>query len=299
MQFDFFPARYAGTGAAEQVERSFAGIERQHAKRAYDVLLIVGHPAVDADIGVMHQVLAPRIASAVVPVFTALGTDDAQTILGDVANRVFPGPEAMLRHIADCLPDKCLPTEQVVSRIQSLCGFLLAEQAVESTIQMQTGLLPALQQRLQTHLQQTEHAGREWQRVAHPISAQLLREVAALEELRTRIGGELIRLAQNRIDRTTPACSGMTTLRLGLLSVYLGLTGLLWWWTTLAHTIFFSGCALVGLSGLYAALGNRLIAARVQADLPLAAPDSTSTAKPLETPIRAHPARTDQGPTND
>ena len=259
MQFDYFPVRFAGSDAAAGIAAAFARIASE--LTAPDLVLVVGGPAVTADIAVIHRVLAPCILATPVPVFTALGADDAETILGDTASRVFPGAHAMLEAVGAIARGGRAPVEELRQRIQSLSRFLLAQQAAESRIMMQAMLMPALRLQMQGQRQQIRQVNGFLHAATQYLRLRLIREEAMLEQLRARIGIELARLAQQQASVALDAASvaRMRYLRIGMLCGFACLIAVLWWRTTPASTVFFSGCALVVGSAIYVALSNRII----------------------------------------
>lgn len=261
LTFDYFPVCFAGTNAGAGITAAFAGIAAAPDCSRPDLVLVVGGPAVHAEIAVIHQVLAPCILAAPMAVFTALGADDAETILGDSACRVFPGVHAMLAAVAEIIDAGRVPVEQLYQRIRSLGRFLLAQQAAESRILVEALLLPALCRQHEHQIAKIRQAGEHRHTAAQLLKLRLVREEAMLEQVRARIGIELARLAQRRASVALGArgVAQMRHLRLGMLCGLLCLIGILWWTTTVASTVFFSGCALVLGSAIYVALSNRII----------------------------------------
>ncbi|MBC7513889.1 MAG: hypothetical protein H7234_05565 [Herminiimonas sp.] len=261
LTFDYYPVHFAGSGAAAGIAAVFARIAAAPAAIAPELVLVVGGPAVNADIAVIHQVLAPCILAAAVPVFTALGADDAETILGDTACSVFPGVHAMLEAVTAIAHAGRAPVDTLQRRIQSLGRFLLAQQEAESRIMMQAMLVPALHKQMDDQMQQTMQASDQAHAAAQRVRLRLMREEAMLEQVRARIGIELARLAQQQASVALDA-AGLLRLRhvrIGMLCGFLCLVAILWWSTTPASTMFFSGCAAVMGSALYVAISNRII----------------------------------------
>lgn len=261
LMFDYYPVRFAGSEAPAVLATAFARIAAEPRDVAPDLVLVVGGPTVNADIAVIHQVLAPCILATPIPVFTALGPDDAETILGDAACRTFPGVHAMLAAVAAITPAGRMPVEQLRQRIQSLCRFLVAQQEAESKIMLQAIILPALRGQLERQSRQLRLAGDQTHAASRLVKLRLVREEAQLEQTRARIGIELARLAQQQASVTLNAAglARMRQLRIGMLCVFVCLIALLWVVTTLASTVFFSGCALVVGSAIYVGLSNRII----------------------------------------
>ena len=261
LQFDYFPVSFSGIEAGAGIAAAFTQIAAAPEGLMPDLVLVIGGPAVTADIAVIHRVLAPCILAAPMPVFTALGPDDAETILGDTACRVFPGVHAMLDAIAKITRAGRAPVEQLRQEIQSLGRFLLSQQEAESRIMMQALLVPALRRRFD---QQTEHSRQtdgQVQPAIQKIRLRLVREEAMLEQVRARIGIELARLALQpaAVALDGPGHLRLRRLRIGMLFGLLCLIAILWWSTSAASTVFFSGCALVVGSAIYVALSNRII----------------------------------------
>ncbi len=273
INFEYFPVRYTGAGAAESVKQAFAQLQARGAE-AFDLILVIGDASGEADIGVVHQVLAPSIAGASVPVLTALGPDDGETILGDTACKVFPTTLALAEFLSGITQQRYLLADQVLARIKSLGQFLLAEHEVESKILLKSVLQPTLQRHLDYLTVQLDETAAAMRGVTQQLHLRLLREEAVLEQFRARIGVELARIAKNNAARVSPmtedsrprpigdqkALKGkIDKVRTTLLLTYLLLIGLLWWQATPGNAIFFGGSALVILSALYVAICNRLI----------------------------------------
>ena len=283
VRFDYFPAIFSGISAPAAVNGAFDRITLQHGRQPYDLIAIVGGAGVTADISCIHQVLAPRMASAGVPVFTALGNDDAETILGDTASRAFASPEALIDFIAERVDARHPPVSQLIARMQSVATFLLAEQEVATKIQLQAGLMPALRNQFDVQMRKTAQAGQEVRRVASLLTTRLARDEAALQHLHSRIATQIARLAQTthitrpvaavaptappavqRVKRHTRIDIGL--IRLGIGVAYITLIALLWWLTTPANIVFFGGCGLVLMSAIYVAITNHLLDKRDLAD---------------------------------
>lgn len=261
VRFDYFPVRFAGSDAGAGIIAAFARIAAPADGMSYDLALVVGGPAVDADIALIHQVLAPCILAAPVPVFTALGADDAETILGYTACSVFPGVHAMLEAVTAIAHAGRAPVEQLRLRIQSLARFLLAQQEAESRIMLQAMLLPAMRRQLEHQVQVVGQERLQADSAAQRLNLRLVRDEAALEQVRARIGIELSRLAHRQagVALDEAGIGRMRQLRIGMLCGFVILVAVLWWSTNAASTVFFSGCALVLGSAIYVALSNRII----------------------------------------
>ena len=261
LQFDYFPVRFSGAGAGAGIAAAFAKIAAASEGQMPGLVLVIGGPTIAADIAVIHQVLAPCILAAPVPVFTALGPDDAETILGDTACRVFPGPRAMLDAIAHITRAGRAPVEQLRQEILSLGRFLLSQQQAEARIMMQALLVPALRRQFDQQIEHSQQVDCLVQPAIQKIRLRLVREEAMLEQARARIGIELARLALQpaAVALDGPAHLRLRRLRIGMLFGLLCLIAILWWSTSAASTVFFSGCALVVGSAIYVALSNRII----------------------------------------
>jgi len=274
--FDYFPVRYAGAGAAESVSQAFDKVEAG-GENVYDVILLIGNPTGDTDIGIVHRVLAPRIARTPMPVLTALGPDDGETILGDTAYKVFASSDALLEFVSGEMRKRTVQTDEFLSQIRSLSQFLIAEHEVESKILLQAVLQPTLYQHLNNQTKMFEDFGKRLRDVASDLHLKLTKDEATLEHYRARISVELARIAENNASVAQPPRNmdvrhhsrerqkrvelrnKIDTVRTSLLFAYLCLLGVLWWWATPADTIFFGGSALVVFSAGYVAICNRLI----------------------------------------
>ena len=95
MNCDHFAAGFSGAASAT-LAGAFEQIRLRHAAEPYDiVLLLEGRP--DAlGIAESNGLIPEQVSRTPVPVWTAIGEDDANTTLGDVANRVFSSPAALI-----------------------------------------------------------------------------------------------------------------------------------------------------------------------------------------------------------
>jgi hypothetical protein len=96
---DHFAAGFNGK-ASVSLASAFEQIRQRHQADPYDiVLLLEGRP--DAlGIAESNGLIPEQVSRMPAPVWTAIGEDDANTELGDVANRVFPNPGVLI----DALP---------------------------------------------------------------------------------------------------------------------------------------------------------------------------------------------------
>jgi hypothetical protein len=96
---DHFAAGFKDADSAS-LASAFEQIRQRHATDPYDiVLLLEGRPEA-LGIAESNGLIPEQVSRMPVPVWTAIGEDDANTELGDVANRVFPNPAALI----DALP---------------------------------------------------------------------------------------------------------------------------------------------------------------------------------------------------
>jgi hypothetical protein len=96
---DHFAAGFKDADSAG-LASAFEQIRQRHATDPYDiVLLLEGRPEA-LGIAASNGLIPEQVSRMPVPVWTAIGEDDANTELGDVANRVFPNPAALI----DALP---------------------------------------------------------------------------------------------------------------------------------------------------------------------------------------------------
>lgn len=273
--FAYFPVRYIGVGAAESVDHAFDQIDAE-GPNAFDAILVTGEASGEADIGMVHQVLAPRIAKALAPVLTCLGPDDSETILGDTACKVFPTVDALAEFLVARVQGRYAQGDEALARIRSLGQFHLAEHEVESKILLQAVLQPTLQRHLESLAAQTEQTRQRMHHAAQQVRSYLLREEAVLEQFRSRIDVEIARIGKNNAASAYTAIDGIANLpatsttnaqhlktRIGrlqiiLLVAYLCLLAIAWRWTTPSNVIFVGGAMLVIFSALYVAICNRL-----------------------------------------
>ena len=96
---DHFAAGFNGVAGAG-LASAFEQIRQRHAADPYDiVLLLEGRPEA-LGIAESNGLIPEQVSRMPVPVWTAIGEDDANTEIGDVAHRVFPNPAALI----DALP---------------------------------------------------------------------------------------------------------------------------------------------------------------------------------------------------
>ena len=256
LQVDTFATRFDGPDAVSSVRATFAQIAVQHRKQPYDAILVIGCGTLEPDVGMLHTVLAPCIATAGIPVLTAVGSDDANTILGDVARQVFADPTALMASVATRLSPVPLPAIETIGRIRSLAAFVLTDLAAESHILLDAAIRPALQRQLASHASALERwrcsavACREF------LKDRVARELALLDNLRTYVDQQLMQHTEQRRLRSRRF---LTRLRLLAPLAYASLVALLWATTTTQQTVFFGGCALVLLSAVYTTLSNRIV----------------------------------------
>ena len=255
IDIDLIPACFTGADAATNVGTAFAQVAIRHRQAPYDALLILGCGDVEPDVGLLHTVLAPGIADAGMPVLTAIGSDDANTILGDVAKQVFPNPPALLDFVAARLIHVPIPAAEVIVRIGSLASFLLTELAVESRILLDAAVRPALQKHLAAQFGTMERWRQRMAGATVNLAQRVVLELATLEKLKALIDGQLVHRTTQRRLRSRRALA-----RLRLLSAlaYGAFVALLWVTASTAQVVFFSGCALVLLSAVYTALSDRI-----------------------------------------
>ena len=92
---DHFAAGFDGTGNVG-LAGAFEQIRQRHETDPYDiVLLLEGRPEA-LGIAESNGLIPEQVSRMPVPVWTAIGEDDANTELGDVANRVFSNPGALI-----------------------------------------------------------------------------------------------------------------------------------------------------------------------------------------------------------
>lgn len=274
---DILGVNFDGPAAASGVKAAFERIALQHAQQPYDAILLLGSTELEPDVGMLHTALAPAIATAGIAVLTAVGSDDANTILGDVATQVFATPAALLEHVATRLNQAPMPAAEAIERIRSLGGFMLTELAAESHILLDASIRPALQQQLRAQLDTLECWRVRVVKIRHRLQQRVDAELATVHGLRTCIDLQLTQHTQQRRLR-----SRRSLVRLRLLTVlgYGAFVALLWVSTSAQQLLFFSGCGLVLLSAVYTALSDRMLG---EID---AIPVQASTAS---TPLRRDP----------
>jgi hypothetical protein len=96
---DHFAAGFDGAASAS-LASAFEQIRGRHAAEPYDVVLLLDGRPEALGIAESNGLIPEQVSRMPAPVWTAIGEDDANTELGDVANRVFPRPAALI----DALP---------------------------------------------------------------------------------------------------------------------------------------------------------------------------------------------------
>lgn len=96
---DHFAAGFNGM-ASVSLASAFEQIRQRHATDPYDIVLLLDGQAEALGIAESNGLIPEQVSRMPAPVWTAIGEDDANTELGDVANRVFSNPVALI----DALP---------------------------------------------------------------------------------------------------------------------------------------------------------------------------------------------------
>lgn len=92
---DHYAAGFNGQASAG-LASAFEQIRQRHEADPYDiVLLLEGRPEA-LGIAESNGLIPEQVSRMPAPVWTAIGEDDANTVLGDVANRVFPNTAALI-----------------------------------------------------------------------------------------------------------------------------------------------------------------------------------------------------------
>jgi hypothetical protein len=255
VRFIYFPIAYESDTAGQQITTAFDRI-RDHADTdRFDAILMIGGPQIEIGPDLMHRVLSPCVTGAAAPVLTALGPDDAATLLGDAAYRVFTDPYSLVKFVSASIRGNRPAAETVIAEIGSLAQFLVTEHTVEAKILMTSVLRPAVDKHLSRHAMQCEDATRTLDRITEALRQRIQREIVLMTETQTGIGAALSRHAERRNRKTA---AGLLRLRLSVLLVFLAVAALTWYFTTPSVSMFCSGCALVLLSAVYVAMGNRI-----------------------------------------
>ncbi|MBC7415778.1 MAG: hypothetical protein H7327_12690 [Herminiimonas sp.] len=257
LEIDFSQTRFTGADAARTLSAAFESIAAQHRQQPYDALLVLGTADVEPDVGLMLTVLAPCIEQCGIAVLTAVGSDDANTILGDVAQQVFPHPAALIEFVAARLIRRPVAAGDLLGRIRSLADFLLVELRAESRILLDAAVRPALLRHLEAHTRNLQR----WQRRVVAATAQqalrLTQEIDALHALKSSIDRLVADRTEQRRQRSRRA---LVRLRVLSILLYAALAGLLYATLTPAQALFFGACALVLLSAVYTSLADSILA---------------------------------------
>ena len=92
---DHFAAGFSGT-ASGSLSDAFEQIRQRHAAEPYDIVLLLDGRPEALGIAESNGLIPHQVSRMPAPVWTAIGEDDANTALGDVANRVFSSPAALI-----------------------------------------------------------------------------------------------------------------------------------------------------------------------------------------------------------
>ena len=99
LRCDHYAAGFNPAGSAS-LEQAFEKMRMQHAIEPYDLVLLLDGSADALGIAESNGIIPGQVSRTPAPVWTAIGEDDANTELGDVANRVFASVSALI----DALP---------------------------------------------------------------------------------------------------------------------------------------------------------------------------------------------------
>ena len=103
---DHFAAGFNGT-ASVSLASAFEQIRQRHDADPYDIVLLLDGQPEALGIAESNGLIPEQVSRMPAPVWTAIGEDDANTELGDVANRVFSNPGALI----DALPLQIVPPQ--------------------------------------------------------------------------------------------------------------------------------------------------------------------------------------------
>jgi hypothetical protein len=95
LRCDHYAAGFNQAGSAT-LEQAFEQLRIQHAIEPYDLVLLVDGGADALGIAESNGIIPGQVSRTPAPVWTAIGEDDANTELGDVANRVFASVSALI-----------------------------------------------------------------------------------------------------------------------------------------------------------------------------------------------------------
>lgn len=103
---DHFAAGFDSPSSAS-LASAFDQIRQRHETDPYDIVLLLDGRPEALGIAESNGLIPEQVSRMPVPVWTAIGEDDANTELGDVANRVFARPAALI----DALPLQAAPAQ--------------------------------------------------------------------------------------------------------------------------------------------------------------------------------------------
>ena len=95
LRCDHYAAGFNQAGSAS-LAQAFEQMRIQHAIEPYDLVLLVDGSTDALGIAESNGIIPGQVSRTPAPVWTAIGEDDANTELGDVANRVFASVSALI-----------------------------------------------------------------------------------------------------------------------------------------------------------------------------------------------------------
>lgn len=95
LRCDHYAAGFNQAGSAS-LEQAFEQVRMQHAIEPYDLVLLLDGSDDALGIAESNGIIPGQVSRTPAPVWTAIGEDDANTELGDVANRVFASVSALI-----------------------------------------------------------------------------------------------------------------------------------------------------------------------------------------------------------
>ncbi|MFL6718287.1 MAG: hypothetical protein ACJ8G3_18205 [Burkholderiaceae bacterium] len=112
LRCDHYAAGFNQAGSA-CLEQAFEKMRTQHAIEPYDLVLLLDGSVDALGIAESNGIIPGQVSRTPAPVWTAIGEDDANTELGDVANRVFASVSALIEALpltGAAQPDIARPT---------------------------------------------------------------------------------------------------------------------------------------------------------------------------------------------
>lgn len=139
LRCDHYAAGFNPVGSVS-LGQAFEQMRSQHAVDPYDLVLLLDGSADALGIAESNGIIPGQVSRTPAPVWTAIGEDDANTELGDVANRVFASVSALI----EALPLAVIAQPDAVRPATAANDTVGAKQAAAQTVRSAVVHLPVL-----------------------------------------------------------------------------------------------------------------------------------------------------------